>query len=107
MVLRTLEIADEAPPLMVTITGKLTCRCPVNQRRDFARVDVSYRPSGRIIELESFASYLATWSQLSFSHETVTRTICVEIAEAIQNDTATVTTVWDAVEGIECVVVAG
>lgn len=106
MALRTLTI-DPHNRLSINIAGKLTCRCPINGRRDFATVEVSYTPSsGQVVELESFSAFLGDLADRTVSHEVVTLEIGSAIEEATQADDITVRTRWDAIEGVECVVVA-
>lgn len=104
MALRTLEIDPDGGAIAVTMAGRLTCRCPVNGRRDYAEIEVTYRPTGVVIELESFAAYLATWAAITIAHEVATRVIRDEIAETLGTPDVVVVTRWDAVEGISCVV---
>ena len=106
MGLRTLSIDPNAKPITVAIEGRLTCRCPVNGRRDHARIEVVYTPVAAVIELESFAAYLDTFTARQASHELVTVEIGSDIAEATEADDITVRTHWDPVEGIGCTVVA-
>lgn len=105
MALRSLTITP-TNRLTLQLAGRLTCLCPVNGRRDYATVEVSYCPTAAVVELESFAAYLATFATETISHEEVTAAIRDEIAEETVPDDLTVRTRWDAVEGIECVVVA-
>lgn len=101
--MRTLEIAPRAH-LSISLRGRLTCLCPVNGRRDYAAVEVAYCPTGGVLELESFAAYLATYGGRTVSHEDATAEIRAEIAALLKPGDLTVTTTWDAVEGVECVV---
>lgn len=93
-------------PLAITLRGRLTCRCPVNGQRDYASVEVAYNPIGNAVELGSFAAYLATFNDREIGHEDVTAEIRSDLARLLEPDDLTVRTAWDAVEGIECVVVA-
>lgn len=104
MALRTLSHDPNGRPIVVSITGRLTCICPVNERRDYAAVEVSYVPVAAVVELESFARYLSGWSETQASHELVTQDIAEDVYRATQADDITVRTRWDAVEGIECTV---
>lgn len=106
MALRTLSLDPSARPIVVSITGRLTCICPVNERRDYATVEVSYVPTAAVVELEAFARYLAGWAETQASHELVTQDIAEDVYRATQAEDITVRTRWDAVEGVECVVVA-
>lgn len=103
--LATLSI-DPAERISVTIAGRLTCRCPVNQRRDYATVEVAYTPNGAVVELESFGAYLGSFANRDAAHEMVTVEIGHEIHEATGADDITVRTVWEPVEGVACVVTA-
>lgn len=106
MALRALTI-NPANRLSISLAARLTCLCPVNTRRDYATVEVSYCPSvGAVIELESFAAYLSTFSERAVSHEDVAAEILSDLQELTQADDLTVRTRWEAVEGVECVVVA-
>ena len=104
--LQTLTIDPNGRPLAVSIAGRLTCICPVNERRDYATVEVSYCPTGRVVELGSFARYLGGWSETQGSHELVTDEIAGDLYAATEADDITVRTTWEPVEGIACVVVA-
>lgn len=104
MTLQTLAFNASSRPLVVSITGRLTCICPVNERRDYAAVEVSYVPVGSVVELESFARYLSGWAETQASHELVTQDIAEDVYRATEADDITVRTRWDAVEGIECTV---
>lgn len=106
MALRTLSVDPNARPITVQLAGRLTCICPVNERRDYATVEVSYTPVAAVVELESFARYLAARANRSVSHELVTQEIADDVYQTTQADDITVRTRWDAVEGVECVVVA-
>lgn len=105
MALRTLTVNPNTR-ISTTIAGKLTCLCPVNGRRDYATVEVSYVPTGSVVELESFAAWLSSYAMETISHEQITEAIADEINEVALPDNLTVRTTWDAVEGVECVVVA-
>lgn len=105
MALRTLTV-DPNYRIAVSIAGRLTCLCPVNRRRDYADVEVSYVPTARVIELESFAAYLATYAGETASHEDVTARIRAAIDDAIEPDDLTVRTSWQAIEGVACTVSA-
>lgn len=104
--IRTLSLDPNARPLSVTLAGRLTCVCPVNERRDHATIQVVYRPVGAAVELESFARYLSHWSETQASHELVTQEIADDIKQATEAEDVTVRTTWEPVEGIACVVVA-
>lgn len=104
MTLRTLDIDPNGRSFSVSLAGRLTCICPVNERRDYATVEVSYVPVARVVELESFARYLSHWSETQGLHEVVTTEIAEEVQRATEADDITVRTRWDAIEGVECVV---
>lgn len=105
-VLQTMPLDPNGRPISVQLAGRMTCVCPVNERRDYATVEVSYTPTGRVVELGSFAHYLGQWSETQASHELVTSEIAADLYDACEADDITVRTRWDAVEGVECVVVA-
>lgn len=105
MALRTLSI-DPTNRLSINIGGRLTCLCPVNGRRDYATVEVSYHPTGAVVELGSLAAYLSTFATATISHEEVTEAIRDELQEITVADDITVRTTWEPVEGVACVVVA-
>lgn len=105
MVVRTLTVDPDAR-LSVGLAARLTCLCPVNGRRDYASVEVSYVPTGRVVELESFASYLASFAAETMSHEEATEMVRREVYDAVEPDDLTVRTRWDAVEGVACTVSA-
>jgi len=104
--LRTLTIDPNQRPITVSIAGRLTCLCPVNERRDYATVEVTYHPTHSVVELESFAQYLGGWSETQAAHDLVAQEIAQDVYDATEADDVTVRTRWEAVEGIECVVVA-
>jgi NADPH-dependent 7-cyano-7-deazaguanine reductase QueF len=105
MGIRTLSI-DPTNRTSIQLAGRLTCLCPVNGKRDYATVEVSYHPTASVVELESFAAYLASFANEQIGHEAVTEAIRDEIAEETLPDDLTVRTRWEPVEGVECVVVA-
>lgn len=105
--LRSLENTAPSCGLRITLAGRLTCRCPVNGRRDYARVEVAYAPTAALLELEAFGRYLASFAERALSHEETTAEIRAAIAEEVAPDDLTVTTIWEPVEGVECVVAAG
>lgn len=103
--MKTLAI-DPNHRITVQIGGKLTCLCPVNGRRDYATVEVVYSPTGNVVELESFADHLSRYAMSSMSHEAITEDIATMLHDILIPDDLTVRTRWDAVEGVDCVVVA-
>jgi NADPH-dependent 7-cyano-7-deazaguanine reductase QueF len=82
----------------------LSCWCPVNARRDFATVEVTYAPAATVVEIESFAAFLATQADQEMSHETATELIWRAVHDAIKPKSLTVATTWAPVEGVGCVV---
>ncbi|HXJ30392.1 MAG TPA: GTP cyclohydrolase I [Gemmatimonadales bacterium] len=106
MALRTLSLDPSEKPISISLAGRLTCRCPINGRMDYATVEVAYIPTGAVMELEAFARYLDGFSSRTVFHETVTQEIAEEVYQATEADDITVRTRWDAVEGIACTVVA-
>ena len=104
----TRSLAPEAPyrSLVVTLRGQLTCLCPVNDRQDSATVEVTYEPTSSLIELESFAAYLGTFSARHITHEATTAEILATLnAESGAGcNGLTVVTTWAPVEGVECTV---
>ena len=103
--MKTLTI-DPNERLSINLAGRLTCLCPVNGRRDYATVQVSYVPVEAVVELESFGAFLGSFGERTVSHEDVTVEIAEKVQEITQADDVTVRTTWDAIEGVECVVVA-
>jgi NADPH-dependent 7-cyano-7-deazaguanine reductase QueF len=103
MAIRTLSI-EPGDRLSITLTGHLTCRCPVNEKRDSARVTVTYRPVEQVLELTALADYLASFQERPITHEAATAIIADEIRWSVLSDDVTVTTDWEPVEGIDCVV---
>lgn len=100
-------ITMDPPAIMsVTLRARLTCLCPVNDRRDYATVEVTYTPEGWLIELESFAAFLGSFSDRTVTHERVTVDIAAAVREATRCDEALVKTEWLPVEGVECIVTA-
>jgi NADPH-dependent 7-cyano-7-deazaguanine reductase QueF len=108
MTIRRLLNDTDCRGLTVTLRGRLACRCPVNDRQDSATVEITYEPTASLIELESFADYLATFADRHITHEMVT----AEILNVLNEETGagcngfTVVTTWEPVEGVECVVTA-
>jgi len=104
------RLLNDAPfnLLTVTLRGRLACLCPVNDRQDFADVEVTYVPTASLIELASFATYLATFAERHLSHEAAT----AEIHAMLNEETGAgcngfrVVTTWAPVEGVSCTVVA-
>lgn len=103
MKLKTLPM-DPPTPVVVTLRGQLTCRCPVNERRDYATVEVSYSPEGWLIELASFAAYLGSFAERAMTHEAATAEIAATVREATRADARSIRTEWAPVEGIGCTV---
>ena len=103
MALRTLSISTDAH-LSITLVGHLTCRCPVNGKRDEAKVTVTYTPAETALELTALADYLASFQDRPITHEAVTAIIADEIRWSVMSDDVTVATDWTPVEGIGCVV---
>lgn len=103
MAIRTLSI-EPSDRLSITLTGRLVCQCPVNGRRDEAVVAVTYTPVEMALELTAFAEYLAGFGGRPITHEAVTAIIADEIRWAVMSDDVTVTTTWEPIEGIGCVV---
>lgn len=104
----TRSISPEAPykSLVVTLRGRLTCLCPLNDRQDFAIVEVTYEPTTSLIELESFAMYLGTFSDRHITHEAATAEILATLNEesGAGCNGLTVVTTWTPIEGVECTV---
>lgn len=103
MAIRTLSI-EPSDRLSITLTGHLTCRCPVNGKRDEATVTVAYTPVEMVLELAALAEYLDGFRVREITHEAATAIIADEIRWSVMSDDVTVTTVWAPVEGIDCVV---
>jgi NADPH-dependent 7-cyano-7-deazaguanine reductase QueF len=93
--LKLLDIRPDAP-LSITLRG----------RRDFCTVEIGYSPTLGVLELESVAAYLGSFSERSISHEDATAEIRHDIAALIEPDDLVIRTAWDAIEGIACDVVA-
>lgn len=103
--LRAIEY-DPSSRVSVSLTARLTCICPFNGFRDYAVIEVSYMPTGRIIELSSFARYLSTFRDKRIGHEEITETIRGMFAYRSNADDVTVRTRWETVEGVDCTVVS-
>lgn len=103
MALRTLSI-NPNDRLSITLTGRLTCRCPVNEKQDEAIVTVTYKPVEAVLELASFSDYLDAFRDRPITHEEATAVIADEIRWSVMSDEVTVATTWEPVEGIDCVV---
>jgi 7-cyano-7-deazaguanine reductase len=103
MALHTLSI-EPANRLSIKLTGLLTCRCPINGKRDTAVVTVTYTPAEMVLELTALADYLAGFQDRSITHEAATAMIADTIRWSVMSDDVTVTTEWAPVEGIDCVV---
>jgi NADPH-dependent 7-cyano-7-deazaguanine reductase QueF len=108
MPLTTLPYDDEqAGPLNIALSGQLTCQCPVNGLQDFATVEVRYQPGAALLELGSFAAYLASFAGLAVTHEALTSQIHRALNEAVWPSRLVVTTTWAPIEGIDCTITAG
>src|SRR5689334_16713317 len=103
MTLRTLAI-EPGDRLSIQLTGRMTCRCPINGKCDEATVSVTYTPVERVLELAALSNYLAGSQDRSITHEAATAIIADEIRWSVMSDDVTVTTTWSPVEGIDCAV---
>lgn len=103
------EIEDEgvSADIQLVVRG-LTCVCPVNGLTDKFSVQVDYRPMrGRVLELGAFRALLGGYSDAAITHEALTYEVYATIVDQIHPESVLVTTVWEPVEGVECVVRMG
>jgi len=88
--------------ITIELTAEFSCICPVNNRRDWARVSVRYQPNQRVLELTSFAAYLASYREVRELHEVVAQHILRDVTDELEPKDIRVSTKWAPVEEVDC-----
>jgi NADPH-dependent 7-cyano-7-deazaguanine reductase QueF len=80
--------------LTLTVTTDLTHVCPVVKERDFGKVEITYKPATRLLELHALRRYLASFDGVVITHEELTAYVKAAIALELRPEQLTVTTHW-------------
>lgn len=98
----------DAPPgirgATIRLSATVKCLCPMNSRHDTAQVEVTYSPTDKVIELESFAKFLATFENEKLLHEEFTARLAATLTNSSIKPSSIVTT-WAPVEGVDCSII--
>lgn len=64
------------------VLPEFTCKCPFSGYPDFATIEVSYVPNGRVLELKALKLYINSFRDRYISHEEVINQILDDLVEA-------------------------
>lgn len=78
----------------LTVRAPLAHVCPVVHERDFGKVEVTYKPSVRLLELHALAGLLREYADAEITHEDLTADLHRQLAGALRPEALTVTTSW-------------
>lgn len=71
--------------IIVTLDcSEFTCRCPVTNQPDWARVEISYHPDKRIVESKSVKLYLERFREEGIFHEHLAQKVLDDFVEALE-----------------------
>lgn len=62
------------------VCPEFTCVCPKTGQPDFAEFRIRYVPDARCVELKSLKLYLWSFRNVGAFHESVTNTVCNDLA---------------------------
>lgn len=103
--LAVLDDLDRDQPLEITLTVQGNCLCPFNHKRDAFTLRLAYVPvNGRVLELAAFAEYIASFSDVTISHEVLTQRVLAEVSGRVAPTYCRVETSWAPIEGVGCTV---
>ncbi|MEB3177013.1 MAG: preQ(1) synthase [Synechococcus sp.] len=70
-------------PYDVAITlPEFTCKCPFSGYPDFARLELTYQPGPKVLELKALKLYVNSWRDQAISHEEVVNRILDDLVAA-------------------------
>ena len=61
---------------------EFTCKCPFSGYPDFAKLQLSYQPGPRVLELKALKLYVNSWRDQAISHEEVVNRILDDLVAA-------------------------
>ena len=61
---------------------EFTCKCPFSGYPDFAKLQLTYQPGPRVLELKALKLYVNSWRDQSISHEEVVNRILDDLVAA-------------------------
>ena len=84
---RELEVIQihRQPELEVILDcSEFTCRCPITNQPDWARIEIAYAPDKLIVESKSVKLYLETWREVGIFHEELAQQILKDFVRALR-----------------------
>jgi len=79
---------------------EFTCRCPITNQPDWAKIDITYRPKSWIVESKSLKLYLETFREVGIFHEHLAAHILQDFCTQIEPYECTVTVNFNSRGGI-------
>ena len=61
---------------------EFTCKCPFSGYPDFAKLQLTYQPGPRVLELKALKLYVNSWRDQAISHEEVVNRILDDLVAA-------------------------
>ena len=61
---------------------EVTCKCPFSGYPDFAKLQLTYQPGPRVLELKALKLYVNSWRDQAISHEEVVNRILDDLVAA-------------------------
>ena len=61
---------------------EFTCKCPFSGYPDFAKLQLTYQPGPRVLELKALKLYVNSWRDQAISHEEVVNRILDDLVTA-------------------------
>lgn len=75
---------DPDDEILVTLEcTEFTCRCPITNQPDWARIVVAYKPDAYLVESKSFKLYLETFREVGIFHEKLAIRILDDLLDAL------------------------
>jgi|TARA_B100002052_G_scaffold54496_1_gene47643 7-cyano-7-deazaguanine reductase len=77
------ENPRQARPYEVAISlPEFTCKCPFSGYPDFAKLELTYQPGPKVLELKALKLYINSWRDQAISHEEVVNRILDDLVAA-------------------------